>query len=832
MSDTILSGDITVYYLDDNRKKYLRWTGSATGTRTLNEVYSALQDLFDEPGQMEDGIPISAQTPVEYTIGAIDSGDADPWYFQYELVQHLTGGAIKTASWARVQDSNAGIIVVKVAGGGTIVAGDVGYDISGATTGAGTLLEFIDDGTFDYLVIRPDDSTAAKNFTTASQTITCSGHTASQSAAGSTTGEQIWPNLYSIGTIEADTHVYVYQGAAATDAGRVRITSITDATADWWSDGHIDMLLFTKSFKGTPGSYTTIDGGYASVLARKGSTLYDYFEVATSLTSGGRNPIPLATAPDLNNTTGYRSVTLSGASGNWSEGDEIHGSTSDARGIITLIENPGATPTLHYVLLGGDIPMTDFSAAETCHNNDDTGTGTVNGAPASQGPALASWFTSTVAPTISFGYASYDIDNDGNEERYGMTIDCNANPLSEVYEWLKYITRQGATGTTNTDGIPGELYVGGEVYLKYSGSVSGGTIDEGDDVVQATSGATGIVISHDTANKILLLRSKRGTFSTAYAITSTEHSGSLTPDTSTVTFSPQKSSPFGTFAGGTYFGARGVLISDWLAADENLFQLTPVEGGTVSRPPAITIEVTNLTGTSEATLTDDRVAVFRLTGLAGVIDKTEYSAAGGESIGDGTLVVDGSITQDTPGKTTGGILRIRDASVGYTGYRIRYSSWSGSTFTLPNYSFAATASTDTTNIYKSGGGFTANVKRGDLVLNTSRTNAVSYVKRVVSDTQIEIYPAITGQVSTDNIKINTVPIAMDTADDVFVPLVDKYADAASASVSVQYSARIDFRVVVRNNANATKILPFSTDDYTEGTNRSIATIRTTDTITT
>jgi len=828
MSDTILSGDFTVYYLDDNRKKYIKWTGSASGTRTVNELYSALQDLFDEQGQMDDGVPMSAQTPVEYTVGLIDAGDTDPWYMGYETVQHLRGGALKTNGWAYVLTTNTGIIVVPVAGGGTIVPGDVGFDISGATTGAGTLLEVIDAGTTDYLIIRPDDATAAKQFTTAAQTITCNGHTATQSGAVSNTGEQIWANNYSIGTIEADTHPYFYQGPVAVDGSRKRVVSIVDPTQDWWGDGHVDMLLFIKDFK--TAAFSTIDGGYATAYARKAGTLYDSFEAQMSLTSGGRNPVPFSTAPDLDNTTGYKSITFTAASGTWTVGDEINGGTSGARGIITKITSPGATQTVHYVLIGD--PQTDFqTAAETITEVETSATGTKNGsAPADQGPALAAWFTSGVVPTISYANTTFDVDDDGNVENYGIQVDCNGNPLTEVYEWLKYATRRGATGTTLTDGIAGESYIGGEVYLKFSGAVSGGTVSEGDDVSQATSGATGVIIAYNATTKVLLLRNVRGIFNTSNVVTSTDGSGQFTPDVAAVTFGPKKTAPLGSFAGGTFFGARGVLISDWIAANENFFQLTPIEGGTKSRPVAITIEVTNLVGTDESTPDDDRVAVFRLTALGGTVNKEEYNAAGGEAIGDATLVVDSAIIKDVPGKTTGGHLCIRDVTDAYKGYRMRYASWSVSTFTLANYPFAATAGTNTTTIVKSGGGFTANAKRGDLVLNTSRSNAVSYVVSVDSDTQLTISPAIASQASTDNIELNAIPVAIAAGDDVYVPFIDQFADADIVSVSIVSNARIDFRVVVRNSANANPILPFSTDGNTEGTNKSIATIRTPDAI--
>lgn len=831
MSDTILGGDFTVYYLGENRQKRIKWSGAASGTRTMNELYSALQDHFDESLQMDDGTPMSAETPVEYTIGKIDAGDADPWYIDYVTMQHLTGGSLKTSGWTRATGTNAGIIVVAVTSN-NIVAGDVGYDIDGATTGHGTLLEVIDTGgSTDYLIIRPNSSAAGDDFTTDTQTITCNAHTASQSGASSNTGEQIWANLYSIGTIEGDSHIYLYQGII-TDAGpsRDRVLKIDDSTQDWWSDGHIDICVPIKEYT----DLSVIDGGYISVFIRKYSTSYDFFEVATSTVSGGRNPIPLATSPDLDNITGYKSITFTAASGNWAVGDEIEGQTSGARAIITQIDNPGSNQTLHYYLI--DDPLTDFqTAAETVDNNDDTGTGTKNGsAPSDQGPADSNWFTSNTAPTVTFGYTTVDIDDDGTAEGYGVHIDCNANPLDEVYEWIKYIYRRGNTATADGDGIEAEQYVGAEVYLEYTGSVSGGTIDEGDDVLQATTGATGIVISHDTTLKQILLRNTRGTFNTTNTVTSQDNSGVITPDAAADTFAPKKQAPLGTFAGGTFFGARGVRISDWVSGDENNFQLTDSDGNLRERPVAISLEVTNLIGTDETTDDDDRVCIFRLD--AGAIEKDEFSAYSGESIGDTTLDVDGAIPNDVPGKTTGGVLRLRDQSDSFKEYRIRYSGWannggggSDGRFTLANIDIAsADAGTNTTTIVEAGAFGSA--KRGDLVYNHDQS-AVSYVKTVDSANQVTIFPAISGQDPGDHIELNCVPIAVLTDDQVYVPLLDKHAAAAQESVSIVYVSTINFRVRVRNVANSTdRIKPFSTDDSTSGTDRSIPTVRTPDTI--
>src|SRR3989344_2122395 len=96
-----------VYYGAENRQKRIEWV---SGNCTVRKLYSALQNHFDELNQMDDGVPMSAQTPTEFTIGIIDAGDSDPWYIDRTTVEYLYGGAIQTASWTRVQDSNVGIV--------------------------------------------------------------------------------------------------------------------------------------------------------------------------------------------------------------------------------------------------------------------------------------------------------------------------------------------------------------------------------------------------------------------------------------------------------------------------------------------------------------------------------------------------------------------------------------------------------------------------------------------------------------------------------------------------------------------------------------------------
>jgi len=825
----ILGGDVTVEYLANNRLKYMYWSGAAGDTRTLNELYSAMATLLDETTTIDSGTAFSAETPVEYTTGKIDSGDTEPWYITFDLMEHITGGALRTTGWLRVVASNSGVVIVPVTAGGAIVSADVGNDITHADLDAGTLLEVLDDGGAgdEYLVIRPDTNAAANNFDSVAGNLTCNGHVSVQTAAA-TSGDMIWANLYSIGTIDSNVHLYCYQGEAADDADRNRVYSWNDGTQDWYANGHIDMCVALKDL--TVATWSIIDDGYVTVFARKFTGLYASFEVENSTTSGGRNPIPLQSSADLDNITGIqKSGCGAWAGGPYTDGEIITGAVTEARAIIDLSESSDGN---HLVYTPIDDPQIAFDNAEQVTGASSGTTCNLNLAAVDHGPAADAWFDKGVKPTAAFTYVAADIDDDGNDEHYGITIDCNQNPLTEVYEWIKYATRNGEV-TADLDDINGERYIGAEAYLKASGAI-GNVFNEGEDVLQATTNATGVIVAYNLAQKIMLLRDVRGTFNKTALVTSQDvGAGTMTPDVAADTFAPKTVSPLGTFAGGTFFGARGVRLLDWATADENLFQLTPMEGGTKERPQAISITVTNLTGTDNTTSTDDRVSVFRLTGAAGTIDKAEMTCKGGEVEGDATLEMDAGINQDVPGKTTGGSLILVDDVAGAGDeYKIRYSSWTGAIFTFANIAeFVSAAGTDADTVEHPGApGFLANVKRGDMVYNTTR-NLNSYVKTVTDNTHVELESAITGQVAGDSIEINCIPIQLvNAADKCYVPFIDCMADAASEAVSVIYVNPVHFRVIVRNTRNATKIKPYSSDGSSTGTDQSIPCIRTEDTI--
>jgi hypothetical protein len=161
---------------------------SGTDRYTVNEFYSWLMDLFDDASQMDDVVPIKANTPTEY-----------------ELVN----------GWEFNADADLGYLY-----GGSIVVNKQG-------------------------------------------------------------GNDVWANFYTLGTIAAGAVVYWQQG-----------TSLV-ASHPGYADGHIDQLI-----KVVAGGTPTSDRKVTAYIRNLGY-LYDHFEV-TATATGGRNPVPLATANDLN----------------------------------------------------------------------------------------------------------------------------------------------------------------------------------------------------------------------------------------------------------------------------------------------------------------------------------------------------------------------------------------------------------------------------------------------------------------------------------------------------------------------------------------------------
>jgi len=90
-----IQDDFTIDYVD----RKITYTTAFVNDRppfiyTVNELYSFLQDTFDEPSQMDDPVPMSAQTPTQYTI-------INKWFIDDESMKALYGGSIQTTGWSK-----------------------------------------------------------------------------------------------------------------------------------------------------------------------------------------------------------------------------------------------------------------------------------------------------------------------------------------------------------------------------------------------------------------------------------------------------------------------------------------------------------------------------------------------------------------------------------------------------------------------------------------------------------------------------------------------------------------------------------------------------------
>jgi hypothetical protein len=184
------------------------------------------------------------------------------------------------------------------------------------------------------------------------------------------------------------------------------------------------------------------------------------------------------------------------------------------------------------------------------------------------------------------------------------------------------------------------------------------------------------------------------------------------------------SAPFGTFAGGTLFAARGWFVTGVLAGESTRYQLIADDGTTQTPPTLIGITVGNL-------VSGDRVLVARENGSGGIL-RDEYTPVAA-SLGATSLAVVEAIKADTP---TSGVIRAKGLRYTYSGYNAGTKTFSG------------------------------------------------------------LSPSLASNIVT--------------ADDVFVPLIDRVAGSASEAVSFVFSSNFSARVDVRNGSGVSPIIPFST----------------------
>ncbi len=798
-------------------------------------LYSALQDLFDEPDQMDDPVPMSAQTPTAFTL-------INQWFFDDESSQYLTGGALATVGWG---SGEIRAIAYDGSGAGTpFGVADIGRTITGGTTGdTGTILAFDERYTAietGVVWIRPDDPATDLFDDASTEAYTVGGSSAAGDfldtyatdhggSTASLTGNALWTNVFTLGTIFVNTQLYIYQNLVELIGREI------GATNRWWGAGQVDILVKVKT------SDVEIDDGEITVFARQYGALYDQFII--DLTTGGRQPVPLATGGDLNNATGLRQMVLTTeAGGPFLVGEVIEDDSDDTiQGIVTALSGTTPNITIDYYLVGP--ALADFTGATGGFTGADSTATATAVAPTDIGPANLA-----TDPTIVF--ANTDVSLGGGQASfpYSIAVDVNANTVADLYEFHKAEVRRGVTGAGgyifDAEGINGEAYIGEDLQAEYNtqtGSFVEGEVlyfhDTGDALV-----AQGTVVADHSDN--LIMRNTR--FFTGNAITQVGDNvvqasyTDFAAVSTTRTITTPKSAPLGAFAGGTYFGAPGVVITDVDAGDVQAFQLVDDDGNVRNPPLFINATIQGVNGTDA-----DRVSIFVLLGAGLAIDKAQHDitvpSGAFNGLDDTVIRFDVTVPNDTP---ESGTVRVVD-NINIRELRFRYSSFTAADLTLSPVAEGSGVTTPNaagTNLIDTSANFTNatdDPQIGDIIRNIT-DNSWGVITAINGATSIQHTPLIGGTDddwdASDTYAINVIPYDLDAGDTAYIPILDVVTSGADpqnvSSANLVYLTDLPVLVRVRNGGSADPIQPFEIENTIDSGGLTQAAIRTPDTIAT
>jgi hypothetical protein len=616
------------------------------------------------------------------------------------------------------------------------------------------------------------------------------------------------------------------QGGGGTQPERSTIPLWSNTETDFTGSenpvpaGHIDLLVKVQEVG------TVIDGGRLAIYARQATKVYDHFELVLT---GGQGAAPLAaTAADGNAADGYRRVGYTAGTGSPEAGDTLRLTDTNGR-LVAVVTGVLTSPNRFEYYLIGD--LTDWSDAQVAWIIEDAQNFTIS-------TAVSAFenINGAVAGgvTVTFADVGADIDEDSTTERYAVTVNCNSQPLADVYERLQWLTRrgsgdQGANWLPDADGgnEDGEFYRAiGDTYAELDAEAGAG-VSEGDLVTGSLSSATGVVVAKFFSGGngyVSLTQVKNGPFVNNDVIGTSGNTNTLTTVIESIV--DLKPAPFGTFAGGTFFGARGVLLTNVPTADENNYQLLDVTNTLKIPPASIIVQVTG-------GIAGDRILIALVTAGDAINKAQNGIGAAGAAVGDTTIPVDTQPPLDTPADET---LRVVDVSA-EDEYRFRVASWTGTTVTLVtgDSGTGTTGSTGNTLVDSAAnfGGTGSEVAIGDIIRRTNTPFGWGRVISIDSTTQLTTEPGAGESLSWgvgDGYEINNVPVALLDADTCYFPYMDRLAAGSPEQISIKYVT--DRNVVARLRwQGSNPILPFqSTGISIQSTGLNVAAVRTDDDI--
>lgn len=585
----------------------------------------------------------------------------------------------------------------------------------------------------------------------------------------------IWTNYQTLGTIEDVGDKGFYNDATCpTPQPNIYIEQDGSVLRQDWLEGNIDVLIKVKTKKdttyitpATPGLGQLINNGTVTIFSREYLNTYDHFQTSTI---GGTAPIPLNTKNDSNNDTGTHQVTYTGCGG-FTVGEEIIGGTTGAIGIVT--DECLTSNTVDYALK----TTTQFGSAETITGQVSAATATFSSVASLVAGYCTNIRISTVDLQVSGGTGStgWQTGEQVTQAVTGATgyfLACNTNIL--------YLAKANCTVFSGNNNITGcgssTVYTAGtNVYCTNQNTFPRDLGDgSGNHNYNAAVGAN-ITDGACTAQPILnayewskYLNRSESTALQGGTGNDTGKQGRIYKSLET-TYPEVKCAPYGSFAGGKWFGATGVYIDKCSVATADLqnMQLLDVCGTTVNPPNLQILTISGL-------VASDTVSVYRTTGACSTtILTTEYTVGSGacdNQSADTTIVVAAGTRCITPLSSDipdSGVLRIQDPN---------QCACTSVFLSFPYSSVCRTANTFTL---------------------TSGT-------------------------------IGTVTCSTDLrdGDDVFVALIEEAAGGTTATNTIQFVCNIPLLIRVRKKG----ILPFETTSTFTASGATIGAIRTQDPI--
>lgn len=487
-----------------------------------------------------------------------------------------------------------------------------------------------------------------------------------------------WTITRSTGDIRyiGDAHA----GTAPTYATTIELHRALQDFADDASDGGDDELSIideTPSDRGGADTNITLLNGYnlddassehiydGSITQDAGATIYDGIQVFGNSTSiqviqnGARltndfwnEPKMIAATEDALSSTSHRFVVKV----------RTGGADIDGRRLIGTQRVLGTVPTEFSIGGGTNRGNNVLALTANADGNNQTAEGTI-----------ATW---TDIVNDNEGYVGIDADGNTVDEFYYSNWELGSRSKNDFYERAKWIQREGSLETIY--GLPGDIFRGVTHEINIDNPT--GTFVEPEAISWA--GGTGqlLAINSTTAGTKLWMQLLTGVVPTD-GTTITGNSGATADVNVTVTARLVSPVFVGTSTGSAINpGAFGLGIgADDLTQNDLLVDLT----NTTRTPPNnVSFTVSNL-------VAGDRVLVGPEDGAGGLdFDQLSLDTTL-NGVAETAVVVTTTIPTDTP---SSGTIRIQNDEGRYV--RIPYTSYSGSTFTIPSYDFSGTGDND------------------------------------------------------------------------------------------------------------------------------------------